>query len=239
VDAIVELTMLGASRYSGAWSHYRERKGIELATAGHDLATAEQRMAEVSRKAQLTTERQQRRDAAGSRKASRGDMPRLLLGGRRERAERALAINPNHVDAHRCRTASLIWLGRLEEAREEGNLCVRLSPHDPRSWMSQHHLLMATYLLRDYASAVEAGLRVLDAHPAASLAYRWIAAALAQLGRIDEAQAVLRRVVAVVVPLPIEDFLREREPWFTDAFYAHLQEGLCLARWTGGALQVD
>jgi adenylate cyclase len=155
------------------------------------------------------------------------------------RAERALAINPSHVDAHRCRTASLIWLGRLQEAREEGNLCVRLSPHDPRSWMSQHHLLMATYLLRDYASAVEAGLRVLDAHPAASLAYRWIAAALAQLGRIDEAQAVLRRVVAVVAPLPIEDFLRERGPWFTDAFYAHLQEGLCMAGWTGGALQAD
>jgi TolB-like protein len=155
------------------------------------------------------------------------------------RAERALTINPSHVDAHRCRTASLIWLGRLEEAREEGDLCVRLSPHDPRSWMSQHHLLMATYLMRDYVSAVEAGLRVLDAHPAASLAYRWIAAALAQMGRIDEARAVLRRAVAVVAPLPIEDFLRERGAWFTDAFYVHLQEGLCLAGWTGDTVRMS
>ena len=153
------------------------------------------------------------------------------------RAERALTINPGHVDAHRCRTASLIWLGRLDEAREEGNLCLRLSPHDPRSWMSQHHLLMATYLLRDYAGAVEAGLRVLDAHPEASLAYRWIAAALAQTGRIDEARTVLQRAIAIVAPLPIEDFLRERGAWFTDASYAHLQEGLRLAGWTGSTMQ--
>jgi ATPase subunit of ABC transporter with duplicated ATPase domains len=89
MNAIVELTSLGASRYGGNWSQYRERKAIELAAADHDLATAERRRTELARKAQLTAERQQRRDAAGSRKAARGGMPRILLGARREQAEKS------------------------------------------------------------------------------------------------------------------------------------------------------
>ncbi|MGO8535638.1 ATP-binding cassette domain-containing protein, partial [Rhizobium ruizarguesonis] len=40
VDAIVELTSLGATRYGGNWSHYRERKALELAAARHDLDLA-------------------------------------------------------------------------------------------------------------------------------------------------------------------------------------------------------
>ena len=147
-------------------------------------------------------------------------------------ADRALAINPNHVEAHRCRTSNLIWLGRLEEAREVANLCLRLSPHDARGWISLHHLLLAGYLLRDYPFAVEAGSRLLDARPAASLPYRWLAAALGQVGRIDEAKTVLQRAVAVVAPLSIEDYLSERGPWLTEAYYHQLLEGLGRAGWT-------
>jgi adenylate cyclase len=150
------------------------------------------------------------------------------------RADRALTINPNHADAHRCRTSNLIWLGRLEEAREVANLCLRLSPQDARGWISLHHLLLVNYLLRDYSSAVEIGSRLLNSRPAASLPYRWLAAALGQEGRIDEAQAVLRRAVAVVAPLSIKDYVSERGPWLTDVYYEHLHEGLRRAGWTEG-----
>jgi adenylate cyclase len=147
------------------------------------------------------------------------------------RADRALTINPNHLEAHRCRTSNLIWLGRLEEAREVANLCLRLGPHDARSWISLHHLLLAGYLLGDYPFAVEVGSRLLDARPAASLPYRWLAAAFGQVGRIDEARSVLRRAVPVVAPLTIREYLNERGPWLTDAYYAHLSEGLRQAGW--------
>jgi tetratricopeptide (TPR) repeat protein len=147
------------------------------------------------------------------------------------RADRALTINPNHLEAHRCRTSNLIWLGRLEEAREVANLCLRLGPHDARSWISLHHLLLAGYLLGDYPFAVEVGSRLLDARPAASLPYRWLAAAFGQVGRIDEARSVLRRAVPVVAPLTIREYLNERGPWLTDAYYAHLSAGLRQAGW--------
>ncbi|MDK1493808.1 ATP-binding cassette domain-containing protein, partial [Sinorhizobium sp. 7-81] len=72
VDAIVEMTTLDATRYGGNWSHYRERKALELAAAEHDLADAEKRIADVNRTVQATTERKARRDSAGKKKAAKG-----------------------------------------------------------------------------------------------------------------------------------------------------------------------
>lgn len=87
MDAIIELTTLGASRYGGNWSQYRARKAAELEAAEHDLAYAQKKRADIQRKAQLANERKLRRDSAGSRKASRGDMPGILIGARKNAAE--------------------------------------------------------------------------------------------------------------------------------------------------------
>lgn len=87
VDGIIELTSLGASRYGGNWSHYVERKDIELSAATRDLADAQRRLTETGRKAQAAVERQARRDGAGKRKQARGDLPRILLGARKDRSE--------------------------------------------------------------------------------------------------------------------------------------------------------
>lgn len=87
VDAIVELSSLGATRYGGNWDLYRARKQSEADAAQHALAEADKQVAQARRKAQAALERQDRRDAAGARDGARGDLPRLLLGARRERAE--------------------------------------------------------------------------------------------------------------------------------------------------------
>ncbi|WP_312360373.1 ABC-F family ATP-binding cassette domain-containing protein [Ensifer sp.] len=88
MDAIVELTSLGATSYGGNWSLYRARKAIELASARHDLADAERRLAEVERKTQEIAERKARKDSAGRRKRAKGDAPLLLLDARKERSEK-------------------------------------------------------------------------------------------------------------------------------------------------------
>ena len=87
MDAIVELTSLDATRYGGNWTHYRERKALELAAARHDLADAERHAHEVRRSAQVAAERQARRDSAGRKMASRGGVPKIILGGMKESAE--------------------------------------------------------------------------------------------------------------------------------------------------------
>jgi ATPase subunit of ABC transporter with duplicated ATPase domains len=113
MDAIIELTTLGASRYGGNWSHYRERKAIELAAAEQDLASAERQATEVARKIQQTAERKQRRDAAGSRKGARGDLPRILIGARRDRAEKTGGENARLADRQRADIARAV-----EQAKE-------------------------------------------------------------------------------------------------------------------------
>lgn len=87
MDAIVELTGLGATRYGGDWSAYRARKALELDAAHHDLAVAERQIRETERRAQQAVERKQRRDSRGAAKGARGDMPRILIGARKERAQ--------------------------------------------------------------------------------------------------------------------------------------------------------
>ncbi|MEY9400650.1 ATPase subunit of ABC transporter with duplicated ATPase domains [Bradyrhizobium japonicum] len=87
MDAIVEMTSLGARRYGGNWSSYREQKAIELAAVRHDLANAEKHLAEIDGKAQEAAERKARKDSGGRKKRAKGDMPRILAGARKDRSE--------------------------------------------------------------------------------------------------------------------------------------------------------
>ncbi len=87
MDAIVELTTLGATRYGGNWSLYRERKQAELEAAERELADAEKQIAQVERRVQDSVERKARKDSAGRRRNAKGDLPRILLGKRKDNAE--------------------------------------------------------------------------------------------------------------------------------------------------------
>jgi len=93
MDAIVELTTLGVKTYGGNWDHYSERKAVELAAAEHGLAAAERRVAEIDRKIQTVAERKARKDGAGNRKRAKGDIPKILLNGRKDNAEKTSGAN--------------------------------------------------------------------------------------------------------------------------------------------------
>jgi len=87
MDAIVELTALGARRYGGGWRFYREQKALELAAARAEAADAEKHLDLLARRARDAAERKARKDAGGRRKAARGDAPKILLGAMRDRSE--------------------------------------------------------------------------------------------------------------------------------------------------------
>ncbi|WP_338045393.1 ATP-binding cassette domain-containing protein [Novosphingobium kaempferiae] len=61
MDAIVELTTLGATQYGGNWSAYRQSKTLELQAAEQDLLDARKRQAEIARRSRIADERKQRR----------------------------------------------------------------------------------------------------------------------------------------------------------------------------------
>jgi ATPase subunit of ABC transporter with duplicated ATPase domains len=112
MDAIVELTSLGATRYGGPWSQYRERKALELAAARHDLANAEKRVVELSRSAQATAERKARKDRAGKRKSAKGDMPRINLGRMKDQSEATSGENVRLVERRRAQAGAAVSAAR-------------------------------------------------------------------------------------------------------------------------------
>jgi ATPase subunit of ABC transporter with duplicated ATPase domains len=87
MDAIVELTSLGASRHGGNYSAFRARVEAGRAAAAAELAHAERTLAETARRAQMAAERKARKDGAGRRSRRKGDQPKTLLDFRKERAE--------------------------------------------------------------------------------------------------------------------------------------------------------
>ena len=113
MDAIVELTTLGATRYGGNWSAYRARKTLELTAAHRDLAEAEKHAADVARTMQAVAERKARKDSAGRRKRARGDIPRIMLGAMKERSELTSAANTRLAENRQAQAA-----GAVASARE-------------------------------------------------------------------------------------------------------------------------
>lgn len=87
MDRIVEVSGLGVTVYGGNYDLFAERKATERAAAERDLAGAERTAARVGADAQRRAEMKARRDAAGRRKGAKGDMPKILIGARAERAE--------------------------------------------------------------------------------------------------------------------------------------------------------
>jgi adenylate cyclase len=81
---------------------------------------------------------------------------------------------------------------------------------------------MGRYFLREYDAAIEAAKEALRSYPDHPWAYRWLAAALAQTGRLDEAKQALQKAT-----------VRQRRPWMRPEDYEQLLDGLRKAGWEG------
>jgi adenylate cyclase len=147
-------------------------------------------------------------------------------------ARQALTISPNYAAAHHALGRALLFCGRPQEALEAIRKAVRLDPYDPRRaiWLLQ--IVIAHYYLRNYEAAVEAAKEALRSYPDHPLVYRWLAAALGQVGRLDEAKQALEKTIAVA-PKSIDMYVRQRAPWWRVEDYEHMLEGLRRAGWEG------
>jgi adenylate cyclase len=157
----------------------------------------------------------------------RGD----YAGGLAE-AERALALSPNLADAHAIRGSILIFSGRLTEGVEAIERSIRLDPRDPRSASRLNQIAAGLYFLRKYEAAIDAANEAIRSYPDFPNSYRWVAAALGQLGRIDKAKPVLAKAIAIA-PAAFDMYVRDRVPWMRPENHAHMLEGLRKAGWEG------
>lgn len=87
MDAIVEMTSLGATRYGGNYTTVQHLKQTELEAAHHALAHAEKARNEARQRAQKAAERKARKDSAGHKARAKGGQPKVLLDAAKGRAE--------------------------------------------------------------------------------------------------------------------------------------------------------
>jgi len=147
-------------------------------------------------------------------------------------ARDALTISPNYAAAQHFFALAFLFSGRPREALEPLRRAIRLDPHNPLQINRLSHIAVAYYFLREYETAVAAARAALRSYPDHPLAYRWLAAALGQAGRLDEAKLALTKLIAVA-PKSIDMHVRQRVPWVRVEDYEHTLEGLRKAGWEG------
>ena len=160
----------------------------------------------------------------------------LIMSGDPEGAlaesERALVICPNLAFAHGALGAALIYSGRPEQGLAAVETYMRLDPRDPMVANFLHQVVVGNYLCRQYEDAVDAAKRVIRSYPDLPLSYRWLAAALGQIGSIAEAKEALEKAMSIA-PASFYFYVRQRPPWMRPEDYAHMLEGLRKAGWGG------
>jgi adenylate cyclase len=142
--------------------------------------------------------------------------------------ERALTTSPNLAGAHGIMGAILIFSGRLKEGLSALERSIRLDPR--RSAVHLNQIALGLYFSREYEAAIAAANRAIRSHPDFPNTYRWLAAALGQVGRIDEAREALERAIAIA-PAAFDMYTRGRVPWMRPKDHAHMLEGLRKAGW--------
>jgi adenylate cyclase len=156
---------------------------------------------------------------------SRGDYEGALA-----EAELARMMSPNLASAHAMLGNVLIFSGHREDGLASLETSLRLDPQPPGLRTRLNTMALGLYLSGKYEAAVEVGKRVVRLFPDYPLAYRWLAAALGQLGRTVEAKEALEKAIAIA-PSAFDMYVRQRMPWHRPEDHAHMLEGLRKAGW--------
>jgi TolB-like protein len=109
--------------------------------------------------------------------------------------EAALAISPSSALTYILGSVILGWGGEAERAIEWSEKGMRLSPFDSWAWAAFDAQAMSHLLRGRYEEACRAAYKSVQTNPAHSITYVQLAAALAKLGRLDEARAAAARVL--------------------------------------------
>ena len=124
--------------------------------------------------------------------------------------EHALALDRNLARAHAIIGLGKIFIGRAEETEAHIAEALRLSPRDTMAYVWMTHAGVAKNHLGSWEQAVAWFRRAIEANRNYPQAYFQLAAALAQLGRLDEARSAVKAGLALNPTFTIS---RARAAW--------------------------
>jgi TolB-like protein len=125
--------------------------------------------------------------------------------------ERALALDPNLADAQGRIGLAKIYAGRPEETGAHENEALRLSPRDTFAWLWLHFAGAAKMILGADEEAVTLFRRSIEINRTNPLTHFFLAATLANLGRLDEARSETKAGLALDPGFSIRRFRNGNE----------------------------
>ena len=111
--------------------------------------------------------------------------------------EHALGLDRNLAAAHSIIGRGKIYIGRAEETEAHVGEALRLSPRDTLAYIWMTNAGVAKFLLGSWEQAAAWFRRAIEANRNFPQAYFSLAAALAQLGRLDEARSAAKAGLAL------------------------------------------
>ena len=139
--------------------------------------------------------------------------------------KRALELTPNLPLALEVRGAALNFCGRPREGVAALKTCIRLDPRRPRMSTRLNHLALGHYFSGEYHAAADSARQAIRCDPDFPLPYRWLAAALGQIGSTEDAKEALQKAIAIA-PASFDMYVCRRVPWMRPEDHAHMLEGL-------------
>jgi adenylate cyclase len=143
----------------------------------------------------------------------------------------AIALNANDPWGYVSKGFHLMVSGHHAEAREPLVNALRLDPRGPIAPLIWHLPAVSCYFERDYEAAEAAARQVTREYPEFPRPRITAAAALGQLGRSDEARAMLQTSSEML--RPILNFISVKPLNYRPEDYDHLLDGLRKAGWQG------
>jgi TolB-like protein/class 3 adenylate cyclase len=133
------------------------------------------------------------------------------IGAMMALVDRALALNPSFARGWYISGNLRLRGGQPEIAIEHVNAALRLSPR-ARVGASLHIIGAAHFLSRRFDEAVPTLLLAIHEDPSHTAPYRWLAACYAQMGRLDDAREIVKRLLPIThVVISDGNFLRNAE----------------------------
>jgi TolB-like protein/tetratricopeptide (TPR) repeat protein len=109
--------------------------------------------------------------------------------------ESALAVSPSSALTYIMGSVVLAWGGDAERAIDWSERGMRLSPFDQWAFAAYDAQAMGHFHVGQFEQALQAAYKSVQANPAHSITHVQLAAALAKLGRLDEAKAAAAKVL--------------------------------------------
>ena len=109
--------------------------------------------------------------------------------------EPAIELNPSSTLARQCLSCVLEFGGRPQDALPQLHTSLRLDPHSPMLSHVYNDLALCYFLLREHDAAVDAASKAVEINRGNVRGRQRLVAALAELGRGDEARAELEALL--------------------------------------------